>query len=90
MLLKKKYIKEIFKNGDVKTIAISEDKLKKILVKNTDFESGKKYLALLSKKNEKYKLVHNNFKIIMTYNVSTFYAMVIAHLSKEIAKENEY
>tara|TARA_B110000438_G_C15611698_1_gene562495 strand:+ start:36 stop:824 length:789 start_codon:yes stop_codon:yes gene_type:complete len=90
IVIKKKYIKEIFKNGDVKTIAISEDKLKKILVKNTDFESGKKYLALLSKKNEKYKLVHNNFKIIMTYNVSTFYAMVIAHLSKEIAKENEY
>ena len=28
---------------------------------------------------------NNNFKIIMTYNISTFYAMVVANLSKEIA-----
>ena len=90
IVIKKKYIKEIFKNGDVKTVPISKDKLKKILVHNKDTYPGKQYLALLSKKNEKYKLVHNNFKIIMTYNISTFYAMVIAQLSKEIASKNEF
>ena len=55
------------------------------MLDNKDIGQGKKYLALLSKKNRKYKLVNNNFKIIMTYNISTFYAMVVANLSKEIA-----
>ena len=83
--IKEKYIKEIFEAGDVKTVAIDNDRLKKIIFESKDIEPGKKYLALLSKKNKKYKLVNNNFKIIMTYNISTFYAMVVANLSKEIA-----
>ena len=85
IIIKKKYIKEIFKSGDVKTIAIDENKLKKIISNGENISPGKKYLALLSKENKKYKLVNNNFKIIMTYNISTFYAMVVANLSKEIA-----
>ena len=85
IVMKKKYIKEIFEAGDVRTVAIDNDRLKKIIFKSKDIGSGKKYLALLSKKNKKYKLVNNNFKIIMTYNISTFYAMVVANLSKEIA-----
>ena len=85
IVIKKKYIKEIFEAGDVRTVAIDNDRLKKIIFESKDIESGKKYLALLSKKNKKYKVVNNNFKIIMTYNISTFYAMVVANLSKEIA-----
>ena len=85
IIIKEEFIKEIFKNGDVKTVAINKNKLKKIMSDRKDIGTGKKYLALLSKKNRKYKLVNNNFKIIMTYNISTFYAMVVANLSKEIA-----
>ena len=85
IVIKKKYIKEIFKNGDVRTVEIDENNLKKIISSGKNISAGKKYLALLSKKNKKYKLVNNNFKIIMTYNISTFYAMVVADLSKEIA-----
>jgi len=84
IVIKEEYIKDIFRNGDVKTVVINNDKLKKILVDSRNAGSGKKYLALLSKKNKKYKLVHKNFKVIMTYNISTFYAMVVAKLSERI------
>ena len=84
IVIREEYIKDIFKNGDVKTVEIDNDKLKKILVDSRSIGPGKKYLALLSKKNKKYKLVHNNFKVIMTYNISTFYAMVVTKLSDRI------
>jgi len=78
------YVNEIFKNGDVKTIFINDTKLKKIMIKN-DLEAGEKYLILLSKKNREYKLGYKNFKVIMSYNPSTFYAMVVSELSEKIA-----
>ena len=78
------YVNEIFKKGDVKTILINDTKLKKIMIKN-DLEAGEKYLILLSKKNREYKLGYKNFKVIMSYNPSTFYAMVVSELSEKIA-----
>ena len=81
--IKDKYIKDIFIEGDVKTISISDEKLKKYIVKN-NLKSGKKYLILLSKKNRKYKIGYKNFRVIMRYNPSTFYAMVVAKLSERI------
>ena len=54
-----------------------------------ELEKGKKYLILLSKKNKQYKLGYKNFKVIMSYNPSTFYAMVVSQLSERIAEENE-
>ena len=78
------YINEIFKKGDVKTILINDTKLKKIMIKN-DLQAGEKYLILLSKKNREYKLGYKNFKVIMSYNPSTFYAMVVSELSEKIA-----
>lgn len=81
--IKKEYIKEIFKKGDVKTIAISNKKLEKYL-KDSEIKSGQKYLILLSKKQKIYKIGYSNFKVIMRYNPSTFYAMVVAKLSERI------
>jgi len=78
------YVNEIFKKGDVKTILINDTKLKKIMIKN-DLQAGEKYLILLSKKNREYKLGYKNFKVIMSYNPSTFYAMVVSELSEKIA-----
>ncbi len=78
------YINEIFKKGDVRTILINDTKLKKIMMKN-DLQAGEKYLILLSKKNREYKLGYKNFKVIMSYNPSTFYAMVVSELSEKIA-----
>lgn len=78
------YVNEIFKKGDVKTILINDAKLKKIMIKN-DLQAGEKYLILLSKKNREYKLGYKNFKVIMSYNPSTFYAMVVSELSEKIA-----
>ncbi len=86
--IKGSYEDEIFKNGDVKTVPITDSKLKKIIIKK-ELEAGKKYLILLSKKNKKYKLGYKNFKVIMSYNPSTFYAMVVSQLSERIAEENE-
>lgn len=86
--IKGSYEDEIFKNGDVKTVPITDSKLKKIIIKK-ELEIGKKYLILLSKKNKKYKLGYKNFKVIMSYNPSTFYAMVVSQLSERIAEENE-
>lgn len=83
--IKKEYISEIFKTGDVKTIPIEDEFLNKILVGNKNLYNGKKYLALLSKNNKEYKLVYKNFKVIMTYNISTFYAMVVATLSEKVS-----
>lgn len=82
--IKDPYVNDIFKNGDVKTVSISDSKLKKIMTKN-NLESGEKYLILLSKKNKKYKLGYKNFKVIMSYNPSTFYAMAVSELSERIA-----
>ena len=82
--IKDSYVNDIFKNGDVKTVSISDSKLKKITTKN-NLESGEKYLILLSKKNKKYKLGYKNFKVIMSYNPSTFYAMAVSELSERIA-----
>ena len=56
--IKKEYISEIFSKGDVKTIPVEDNFLNKILVNNENLHTGKKYLALLSKKNEEYKLVY--------------------------------
>ena len=82
--IKDPYINDIFKNGDVKTVSISDSRLKKITTKN-NLESGEKYLILLSKKNKKYKLGYKNFKVIMSYNPSTFYVMAVSELSERIA-----
>ena len=82
--IKDTYINEIFKNGDVRTVLITDTKLKKIMIKN-NLQSGEKYLILLSKKNKEYKLGYKNFKVIMSYNPSTFYAMVVSELSERIA-----
>ena len=86
--IKDSYENEIFKNGDVKTVPITDSKLKKIIIKK-ELAAGKKYLILLSKKNKQYKLGYKNFKVIMSYNPSTFYAMVVSELSERIAEENE-
>ena len=86
--IKDLYENEIFKNGDVRTVLITDSELKKILIKK-ELQAGEKYLILLSKKNKKYKLGYKNFKVIMSYNPSTFYAMVVSELSERIAKENE-
>jgi membrane-bound lytic murein transglycosylase B len=83
--IQKKHLKEIFANGDVKTVKVKKNYLNKILANNIDIETTKNYIALLSKKNKKYKIVHKNFKVIMTYNISTFYAMVVTILSEKIA-----
>lgn len=82
--IKETYINDIFKKGDVKTILVTEKKLKKILIKENN-NQGKKYLILLSKENKEYKLGYKNFKVIMSYNPSTFYAMVVSTLSERIA-----
>ena len=82
--IKETYINDIFKKGDVKTILVTEKKLKKILIKKNN-NQGKKYLILLSKENKEYKLGYKNFKVIMSYNPSTFYAMVVSTLSERIA-----
>jgi membrane-bound lytic murein transglycosylase B len=42
---------------------------------------------LLSKKNKEYKLGYKNFKVIMSYNPSTFYAMVVSELSEKISQK---
>ena len=82
--IKETYINDIFKKGDVKTILVTEKKLNKILIKKNN-NQGKKYLILLSKENKEYKLGYKNFKVIMSYNPSTFYAMVVSKLSERIA-----
>jgi len=78
-------VNDIFKDGDVKTVSIENTRLKKIL-KSNNLNSGKKYLILLSKKNKEYKLGYKNFKVIMSYNPSTFYAMVVSELSEKISQ----
>ena len=86
--IKDSYENEIFENGDVRTVLITDSELKKIIIEKK-LEAGDKYLILLSKKNKQYKLGYKNFKVIMSYNPSTFYAMVVSELSKRIAEENE-
>ena len=86
--IKKEYVKEIFKKGDVKTVKISNQKLNEYL-EGSEINSGQKYLILLSKKHKKYKIGYSNFKVIMRYNPSTFYAMVVAKLSERI-KEGKW
>ena len=81
--IKKEFTEEIFKNGDVKTIPISKENVKKYF-KEQDMNPGQKYLILLSKKENQYKIGYKNFKVIMRYNPSTFYAMVVAKLSERI------
>ena len=83
--IKDMYVNDIFKDGDVKTVSIENTRLKKIL-KGNNLNSGKKYLILLSKKNKEYKLGYKNFKVIMSYNPSTFYAMVVSELSEKISQ----
>jgi len=83
--IKDVYVNDIFKDGDVKTVSIENTRLKKIL-KSNNLNSGKKYLILLSKKNKEYKLGYKNFKVIMSYNPSTFYAMVVSELSEKISQ----
>ena len=83
--IKDVYVNDIFKDGDVKTVSIENTRLKKIL-KGNNLNSGKKYLILLSKKNKEYKLGYKNFKVIMSYNPSTFYAMVVSELSEKISQ----
>ena len=73
----------MFEEGDRKTKFIKDKDLNKIL-KISKKESGKKYLILLSKENKKYKLGYKNFKVIMSYNPSTFYAMIVTELSKKV------
>jgi membrane-bound lytic murein transglycosylase B len=83
--IKDVYVNDIFKDGDVKTVSIENTRLKKIL-KGNNLNSEKKYLILLSKKNKEYKLGYKNFKVIMSYNPSTFYAMVVSELSEKISQ----
>ena len=83
--IKDVYVNDIFKDGDVKTVSIENTRLKKIL-KGNNLNSGRKYLILLSKKNKEYKLGYKNFKVIMSYNPSTFYAMVVSELSEKISQ----
>jgi len=83
--IKDVYVNDIFKDGDVKTVSIENTRLKKIL-KSNNLNSGRKYLILLSKKNKEYKLGYKNFKVIMSYNPSTFYAMVVSELSEKISQ----
>ena len=83
--VEKNYIQEIFKNGDVKTVPISNKKLK-IYSGYKNLDQQQRYLILLNKKEAQYKMGFKNFKVIMRYNPSTFYAMVVALLSEEIKK----
>ena len=83
IIIKDKYLQSVFKKGDRKTRFIEDEDLEKILKKSKK-ESGKKYLILLSKENKKYKLGYKNFKVIMSYNPSTFYAMIVTELSKKV------
>ena len=83
IIIKDKYLQDIFKEGDRKTEFIQDRDLEKIL-KISKKKPGKKYLILLSKENKKYKLSYKNFKVIMSYNPSTFYAMIVTELSKKV------
>ena len=83
IIIKDKYLQDIFKEGDRKTEFIQDRDLEKIL-KISKKKPGKKYLILLSKENKKYKLGYKNFKVIMSYNPSTFYAMIVTELSKKV------
>ena len=83
IVIKDKYLQDVFEEGDRKTKFIKDKDLNKIL-KISKKESGKKYLILLSKENKKYKLGYKNFKVIMSYNPSTFYAMIVTELSKKL------
>ena len=83
IVIKDKYLQDVFEEGDRKTKFIKDKDLNKIL-KISKKESGKKYLILLSKENKKYKLGYKNFKVIMSYNPSTFYAMIVTELSKKV------
>ncbi len=83
ILIKKEYLKDIFKNGDNIILAIDDEKLNKILFKSIK-QKGEKYLILLNQEKEQYKLGYKNFKAIMSYNPSVFYAMVVSDLSKAI------
>ena len=82
-----KHYKEIFKEGDVKTVFINQKNIHKYnLPKNKILD--KNYLILLSKKSNIYYIGYTNFKVIMRYNPSTFYAMVVTKLSEEIVSTN--
>jgi len=83
IIIKDKYLEGVFKEGDRKTKFIKDEHLEKIL-KKSNKKLGKKYLILLSKENKKYKLGYKNFKVIMSYNPSTFYAMIVTELSKKV------
>jgi len=82
-----KHYKEIFKKGDVRTVLISEENIQKYNIPK-DKISDKNYLILLSKKQNKYFIGYTNFKVIMRYNPSTFYAMVVTKLSEKVVSKN--
>jgi len=86
IIIKDKYLDSVFQEGDRRTNFIKNEDLKKIL-KTSNLNSGKKYLILLSKKNKKYKIGYKNFKVIMSYNPSTFYAMIVTELSKKVVSK---
>ena len=83
VIIKDNHLDSVFKDGDRKTRFIKDEDARKIL-KIWNVNSGKKYLILLSKENRKYKMGYKNFKVIMSYNPSTFYAMIVTELSKKI------
>jgi membrane-bound lytic murein transglycosylase B len=83
VIIKDNHLDSVFKDGDRKTRFIKNEDARKIL-KIWNVNSGKKYLILLSKENRKYKMGYKNFKVIMSYNPSTFYAMIVTELSKKI------
>ena len=95
IVVKKEFEEILLKRGDSKTISagkflksinLETDQLDKILVNYNKTKEKKKYLILLSSKNKKYKLGYTNFKVIMRYNPSTYYAMCVSQLSKRISE----
>ena len=82
-----KHYKEIFKKGDVRTVSISEQNIQKYNIPKNKI-LNKNYLILLSKKYNKYFIGYTNFKVIMRYNPSTFYAMVVTNLSEKVVLKN--
>ena len=82
---------EFFKKYSDPSILFHLPKNKKLekYLKDSEIKSGQKYLILLSKKQKIYKIGYSNFKVIMRYNPSTFYAMVVAKLSERI-KEGKW
>jgi membrane-bound lytic murein transglycosylase B len=83
IIIKDNHLDSVFQGGDRQTRFIKDEDARKIL-KTWNVNSGKKYLILLSKENKKYKMGYKNFKVIMSYNPSTFYAMIVTELSKKV------